>query len=148
MRIEHARRNYREDGLSFVCRDFRDSLDDIGLFDFVWVRFVLEYHRSGAFGIVEKLNKILKPGGVLCLIDLDHNCLNHYGAPERFVNAINNIMKIVEVNEDFDPYVGRKLFSYLYDLGYEDINVKISPHHLIYGEIGEVDEFNFVKKLK
>jgi hypothetical protein len=32
-----------------------------------------------------------------------------------------------------DPYAGRKLYSYLYDLGFQDIKVNLYSHHLIFG---------------
>jgi ubiquinone/menaquinone biosynthesis C-methylase UbiE len=52
-RIGFARKNYARDGLSFVqadvCRPFTAEY-----FDFIWVRFFLEYHRSRSFEIVKK----------------------------------------------------------------------------------------------
>lgn len=47
-RVLHARTKYSAPGLSYRQQDFCQPLDDLGLFDFVWVRFVLEYHRSKA----------------------------------------------------------------------------------------------------
>ena len=44
-------------------------------------------------------------------------------------------------------YCGRKLYSFLYDLGFEQIRVNIVPHHLIYGEIRDLDFFNWIKKI-
>ena len=46
----------------------------------------------------------------------------------------------------FDPYVGRKLYSYLYDLGCQDIEMRMQAHHLIYGELSETDRFNWLAK--
>ncbi len=57
-------------------------------------------------------------------------------------------MKILENEEDFDPYMGRRLYSFLYDLGYEEISVDIAAHHLIYGELKDTDEFNWLKKVE
>lgn len=147
-RIEHARKKYRASGLSYCCRNFYEPLDDLGLFDFVWVRFVLEYHRSQAFEIVKNISRILKPGGVLCLIDLDYNCLTHAGGPLRLENAINNIMKKLEDEADFDPYMGRRLYSFLYDLGFQELSVDLSAHHLITGQLNEVDAYNWNKKVQ
>ena len=47
---------------------------------------------------------------------------------------------------NFDPYAGIKLYSYLYDTGYQDIDVNVTPHNLIFGELKDVDNFNFTKK--
>ncbi len=141
-----ARDHYPQAGLDFFCRDFREPLDDLGTFDFIWVRFILEYHRSSSFSIVQGLSNLLNPGGILCLVDLDHNCLNHYGLPDRLERTIREVVGALESLSDFDPFAGRKLYSYLFDLGLEDIDVKMSAHHLIYGHLNSIDAFNWLLK--
>ena len=147
-RIEFAKKHYKDNGLSFLQKDIREDLSSLGLFDFVWVRFVLEYYRTNSFEIVKNLSTILKPGGILCLVDLDYNCLTHFGLPERLESAIVGMKTTLEKKANFDPYVGRKLYSYLYDLGYKDIDVHMAPHHLIFGELNEIDAFNWTMKVK
>ncbi len=147
-RIDYARRTYAQPGLSFYRQDVFGSLRHLGSFDFVWVRFVLEYHRSRAFEIVKRLSGIVKPGGILCLIDLDYNCLSHFGLSERLARALKGVMQRLEQSADFDPFVGIKLYSFLYDLGYEGIDVSLSPHHLIFGKLSEADAFNWTKKVR
>jgi ubiquinone/menaquinone biosynthesis C-methylase UbiE len=147
-RIEYAKNHYGKKGIEFVNKDIREPLDDMGMFDFIWVRFVLEYYRSKSFDIVKNISRILKPGGIICLIDLDYNCLRHFGLSNRLKRAIYGIIKALEKNADFDPYVGIKLYSFLYDLGYQDIDVTLSPHHLIFGKVKEKDSFNWTKKVE
>jgi len=147
-RISHAAEQYGTNGIEFVCRDFYAPLDGLGKFDFIWVRFVLEYHKSKSCEIVANLTQLLRPGGVLCLIDLDYNCLSHFGLSARLENCINGIMRALEKDHDFDPYVGRKLYACLYDLGYRDISVDVAMHHLIYGELNKVDAYNWTKKVE
>jgi SAM-dependent methyltransferase len=147
-RIEFAKKKYGTAGLDFEHRNAIKPLDDLGLFDFVWARFLLEYHRDRSFQIVENLSRITKPGGIVCLIDLDHNCLNHFGFTERLGKAIRGIMTHLEQTANFDPHVGIKLYSFLYDMAYEAIDVTMAPHHLIFGELNEVDAFNWTKKVE
>ncbi len=147
-RVEYAKAHYRDHGLEFLIKDIREPIDDIGMFDFIWIRFVLEYYRSKSFDILNNVFKILKPGGIICLIDLDHNCLNHFGMSPRLEKATYGIMQALEMKADFDPYVGRKLYAYLYDLGCQAINVRLDPHHLIFGELKEVEAFNWIKKVE
>lgn len=147
-RIQYAKQHYGYAGIEFSCLDARESLEDLGLFDFVWVRFLLEYYRSNNFDMVRNISRIVKPGGVLCLIDLDHNCLSHFGLSKRMENSIFNAMKILEEKADFDPYTGRKLYSFLYDLGYEEIGVDVKGHHVIYGDLKESDAFNWMLKVE
>lgn len=147
-RIDYARNKYSSEGIEFVCKDILKPLDDLGTFDFVWIRFLLEYYKKESFDIVKNISRIVKPGGILCLIDLDYNCLSHYGIPNRLERVIVSAMNSLRENANFDPYMGRKLYSFLYDLGFYDIRVDIAAHHLIYGELTEVDEFNWMKKIE
>jgi ubiquinone/menaquinone biosynthesis C-methylase UbiE len=147
-RLDYARKHYSAEGIDYVRRDFLQSIDDLGQFDFVWLRFVLEYFRSNSFDIVKNVSSILKPGGILCLIDLDCNCLRFSGLGERMEKTVYGVMNALEQNTDFDPYCGVKLYTYLYDLGFDEIDVHISAHNLIFGELNEITEFNFTKKLE
>lgn len=147
-RIKYAQEHHRVQGIKYILEDIRNPLDKLGLFDFVWVRFVLEYYLIDSVKIVQNLLNILKPGGVLCLIDLDHNCLSHHGIPERLINTVRDIMMELQSKANFDPYVGRKLYSFLYDLSFENIVVDVSAHHNIYGFLTKNDEYNFLKKVE
>jgi len=147
-RIAHALARYGHDGIRFHQRDMLKPLDDLGQFDFVWVRFVLEYFRSDSVDLVRNISRIVKPGGILCLVDLDHNCLNHHGMSARLEKTLFGIIEGLQEQANFDPYAGRKLYSYLYDSGYEEINVDVSAHHLIYGSLQETDAFNWMKKVE
>lgn len=147
-RISYALEHYKTEGIEFRCNDISKPLDELGMFDFIWVRFVLEYYRSDSFEIVENISKILKPGGILCLIDLDYNCLSHFGLSLKLERTVSGIMKQLEEKADFDPYVGRKLYSYLYDLGFQDIAVDVTAHHIIFGELKDIDAFNWIKKVE
>jgi hypothetical protein len=60
--------------------------------------------------------------------------------------ALFKFMGFVEEQFNFDAYAGRKLYSYLYDEGYESIQVDLRAHHLIYGKINDQDVFNWLKK--
>ena len=91
-RIEYAREHYSRPGLRFQCRDIREPLADLGHFDFVWVRFVLEYYQAGSFDLIRNFIDLLAPGGILCLIDLDCNGLNHHEMPDRLATTINELM--------------------------------------------------------
>lgn len=147
-RTQYAKHTYKDTGIDFFCMDVCQDLRVLGTFDFVWVRFVLEYFRSTCFDIVKNISQIVKPGGTMCLIDLDYNCLSHYGIPKRLEKTAFSLMKNLETHIDFDPFAGRKLYSHLYCLGYEDINVKVAAHHLIFGELNHKDAYNWEKKIE
>jgi len=147
-RIMHAQSNYGEPGLTFANRDVLEDLGDLGTFDFIWVRFLLEYYKDNSSIILKNLSHILKPGGVLCLIDLDHNSLSHYGLSPRLERTLYAARKLLEERTNFDFDAGRKLYSHMYDLGFSEIQVKIDSHHLIYGELKNNDAYNWFKKIE
>ena len=147
-RTQYAQKHYSDKGITFITRDILEPLDDLGQFDFVWIRFVLEYYGKDYEKIIENVQKILKPGGILCLIDLDCNCLRFYGFPRKIESTIRKIIALLEKKVHFDPYIGVKLYSLLYDYGFADIDVQVAPHNLIFGELKEKDSFNMKKKVE
>jgi len=148
IRLDYAKNNYNSNRIEYINIDICKPIIDIEPFDFIWVRFVLEYFRKNSYNIVKYLTKILKPGGILCLIDLDSNCLRHFGLPVSLEKSIQGIMKLLEDDWDFDPYVGIKLYSYLYDLNYKDIDVCMTPHNLIFGTLKDEESYNWQKKME
>lgn len=149
-RVEYAREHYGQgEGIDFKVHDLRQPLENMGKFDLVWVRFVLEYNRAESEEIVRNLKSCLKPGGYLCLLDLDLNCLNHYQVPVKMEEVLFSLMDKLEKEHNFDPYAGRKLYAYMYDQGFEDIEMDLVPHHLFYGDkIRKEDLFNWIKKVE
>jgi hypothetical protein len=92
--------------------------------------------------------RLLQPGGILFLADLDNNCLGHYGLPQRLQHALDGVMRRLESAHDFDPYVGRKLYAYLYDEGLEQIAVKLEAQHLIDGPLNDIARYTWTKKIE
>jgi SAM-dependent methyltransferase len=148
-RILYAREHYgNKEGIKFYRHDLRDSMESLGQFDLVWIRFVLEYYRNGALEIVKNVINSIKPGGYLCLLDLDYNCLSHYELPEAIASILPKIMAAADEQYNFDTFVGRKLYSFLYDMGFENIEMELMAHNLIYGEIKDKEKFNLTKKIE
>lgn len=142
-RVATARRRYGRPGLTFEVRDLSTPLDDLGPFDLIWSRFLLEYHRSNAPSMVRTWSSALRPGGWMCLADLDGNGLGIYGMPPELERVHSAVQHLLATRMDFDAHVGRKLYAMLYDLGFEGLEVCVEPHHLLYGAISEVDLFNW-----
>jgi len=148
-RIDFAHRHYGgADGIDFRCLDIRDPLDELGAFDFIWIRFVLEYYREGSPEIIRDVSRSLKPHGRLCLLDLDYNCLSHYPLKPEMEDLLKLLVDKVMTEFNFDAFVGRKMYTYMYDLGFRDIQVSMIPHHLIFGPLHSSDDFNWFKKVE
>lgn len=147
-RLNYARRHFGREGLTFQKADFTRPLDHLGTFDFIWVRFILEYFNREALEIVANLTPNLKPDGRMCLLDLDNNSMNHYPISPEMDRLLERLMHYVQEHFNFDSWAGRKLHAHLYDLGYRDIRAHVVAHHLIYGEPREEDAFNWDRKIK
>lgn len=147
-RIEFATRQYARTGAAFVRADIREENPVLGVFDAIWMRFVLEYYREESAEIVRGVFRLLKPGGLICLLDLDNNSLCHHPMPPRLERTMHEVMGDLAARADFDAYAGRRLYAHLYDLGCERIAVTVEGHHLIYGELSESDAFNWMKKIE
>jgi len=148
-RVSFAKEHYgKKNGIDFYTHDLREPVNGFGQFDIIWVRFILEYYRAESPDIVKNLKNCLKQGGYLCLIDLDYNCLSHYELSSKINDLLRKLMTRLDEEYNFDPYAGRKLYSHLYDHKFEEIEVDIVMHHLIYGKISAVDSFNWIKKVE
>jgi SAM-dependent methyltransferase len=148
-RISFAQNSYGgKPGIEFRLMDLREPLDGLGQFDFIWMRFVLEHYREGAQDIIATVAGSLAPEGTLCLLDLDYNCLSHYPIKPEMEMVLQMLMHKMMHSYNFDPYVGRKLYAYLYDQAFRDIEVNMIPHHLIYGDLRDSDDFNWIKKIE
>lgn len=147
-RVGYAQDKYGQNNITYVCRNFFDDLSDLGSFDFVWIRFVLEYFHKESFQLLAHVANSIKPGGLFCLADLDQNCMNHYGMSERLEQTFQQIAEAQQVKNNFDPFVGRKLFTYLHDLGFQDLRVDVRMHHLVFGELSEFDRWNWWHKIE
>jgi len=148
-RIAYAKKRYGDKaGMEFAVHDIRKPLNGFGKFDAVWVRFVLEYYRRESREIVRNVLDSLRRGGFLYLVDLDYNCLSHHELPLPLAKIIPEIIHRLEEVYNFDAYAGRKLYAHLFDLGFENIEINVTAHHVIYGEVRDVDSYNWTKKIE
>jgi ubiquinone/menaquinone biosynthesis C-methylase UbiE len=102
-------------------------------FDFIWSRFLFEYLKEPLEALRE-IKRIAKPGGRVVVADLDGNCVHHYPMEPGFLTEIYEVIDIIDGKSGFDPLVGRKLYSFFCQVGFEDIRVAVLPYHTIFGE--------------
>lgn len=145
-RIQYARQKFGKPGIDFHVHDLTKPLAPFGKFDLIWIRFVLEYYANNACTILKNLYEALEPQGILCLVDLDYNCLSHFGLSQKLQKIIPKLVWTFEQQFNFDPYAGRKLYSYLVDLDLQDIDVTVKTHHLLYGPLSAEQRFNWTSK--
>ncbi len=114
--------------------------------DYVFCRFVFEYLPEPQ-AVFDELLRLLKPGGKLVLGDLDYNCMTHYPLEAGLESELTRLMETLRQNKLFDPYAGRKLYSFFHRASLEEIKVHFQAHHLFYGSLSDADEFNWLAKV-
>lgn len=133
-RIEEAKRKNRDNPRAqFVCGDAQALQFPTGSFDVVYCRMLLEYLREKERAVAEMV-RVCKPGGTVLLQDLDGQLLWHYPEDPELQRALEKTMKALGTS-GFDPFVGRKLFSFAQKAGLENLDVQVECYHLIAGEI-------------
>jgi SAM-dependent methyltransferase len=149
-RLQQAREKYGSDRIDFISHNIREPYHSKLPFDFVWVRFFLEYFLAEQLEIAANCVASLKVGGIACLADSDNNSITHYGPAynNRVHVTIQDIMERLRNDHNFDAFAGRRLYGHLLNLGFNQLNCMVEPHHLIYGELEEKDAYNWVRKLE
>lgn len=98
--------------------DFPDAT-----FDFIYSRLLFQ-HLVEPMKVVTNLARILKPGGTLCVLNVDDGWLTVYPEPASFAAFYNSIV-IAQRARGGDPYVGRKLGRYFYQAGLTDVKMDV-----------------------
>jgi SAM-dependent methyltransferase len=119
---------------------------DTDSFDLVFSRFLLEYVPDKQ-GAVREMARVCTPGGVILLQDLDGQLIWHFPEDSELQAAIENVLRHM-ARSGFDPFVGRKLFSFCLDAALTGVRVQVDPYHLYAGSIGEKDLTNWQAKLE
>ena len=147
-RVDYALKHYGGGGITFACGNALQELQGLGQFDFVWCRFLFEYYREHAGELFQGLDRLVRPGGILCLVDLDCNCMIYDGMPERLDLTVQEILRCLGETTGFDPYAGRRLYGLLFDHGYHEIDVQVGAHNLLFGPASEAAMHNWRQKLQ
>jgi ubiquinone/menaquinone biosynthesis C-methylase UbiE len=134
-RIREARQRHRGvESMSFVRGDAHAMEFPSNSFDLVYSRMLLEYLKDKEQAVREMV-RVCRPGGTLLLQDLDGQLLWHY--PEDAVMQQNSEKVVTALAATgFDPFVGRKLFSFAQKAGLQHIDVQVESYHLIAGVVG------------
>lgn len=115
-------------------------------FDLVFSRFLMEYVPD-KHGAVREMARVCAPGGVILLQDLDGQLIWHSPEDQELQASIENVLSHL-ARSGFDPFVGRKLFSFCLAAALTGVRVQVDPYHLYAGSIGEKDLANWQAKLE
>ncbi|NEP17320.1 MAG: methyltransferase domain-containing protein [Leptolyngbya sp. SIO4C1] len=119
----HKKKTPQVQNLSFLVGDAHALPLPAASFDLVYARFLLQ-HLANPQQALQTVLKVLKPGGTLCIIDVDDSWFALYPEPPSFGSFREQIVAIQQ-RQGGDPYVGRKLSNYLQAAGFEDTRVAV-----------------------
>ena len=94
-------------------------------FDFVYARFVFQHLEKPELAL-SNVWKILKPGGVLCILDIDDNWTSFSPESDAFVKFIRKT-GAGQKRKGGNRLIGSQLFGLLTDAGYQEVSTKIHP---------------------
>lgn len=94
-------------------------------FDFVYARMFVQHLEKPQVAMAE-LRRILKPGGILCIMDIDDAMTVLEPEPPEFA-AYQKAALEGQKKVGGDRHVGRKLFGYLREQGLEDVTITPVP---------------------
>jgi hypothetical protein len=73
---------------------------------------------------MRKVYRMLKPGGIFCAIDVEHQWFGLYPEVESFT-ALCQQLVIAQETQGGDPFVGRKLGGYCCQVGFQQVKTQV-----------------------
>ena len=92
-------------------------------FDVVYARLLFQHLAEPMKALVSIL-RVLRPGGKLCILDIDGDWANVYPEPNSFSRLRQAIARLQQARGG-DPWVGRKLAYYLNQAGFIQVQTII-----------------------
>lgn len=86
------------------------------VFDYAIARFVFQHLRAPLSALAE-IRRVLKPGGKVCLIDIDDQWDLSWPEDGEAMRRLQESLRRLQDSEGGDRYVGRKLAGYLDEAG-------------------------------
>ncbi len=94
-------------------------------FDFVYARFVFQHLENPQLAL-SNVWKVLKPGGVLCVLDIDDNWTSFSPESDAFVKFIRKT-GTGQKRKGGNRLIGSQLFGLLSEAGYQNVSTQIRP---------------------
>jgi len=124
--LDAARREAAAAGLeriSFVQGDVYAPPLEQGRFDFIYARLLFQ-HLEDPLRALQAVRALLKPGGRLCIMDIDDAWLTLVPEPEGF-KAFTDAAARAQARQGGNRHIGRELGRLLEAAGYSDVGVHV-----------------------
>lgn len=100
--------------------------------DFVYARLLFQ-HLSDPQLTLREIKRVLKPGGIICIVDVD-NDWTMFHPPVPSIKTFQQYITQIQQQQGGDPQVGRKLGGYLTTAGFAQIRTSIEIITSDYGQ--------------
>jgi len=94
-------------------------------FDFVYARFVFQHLEKPQLAL-KNILRVLKPGGILCILDIDDNWTGFSPESDAFVKFIRKA-GAGQKRKGGNRLIGSQLYGLLSEAGFDQVSTKIRP---------------------
>ncbi|KUO95689.1 class I SAM-dependent methyltransferase [Ferroacidibacillus organovorans] len=126
-----------ESELSFQLGDAQKLSFPDGSFDLVTARFVFQ-HLSDPHAAAKEIARVLKVGGVACLVDVDEALSLSYPEESSAFTLLYSSFRALQTENGGDRQVGRKLAHELAEFGELEIIGSFVDHQSHYGCLSDL----------
>jgi hypothetical protein len=104
----------------------------------VQIQEIQRLNYQSQVSTLTEIRRVLKPGGIACLVDVDDDWVMFYPCIASMVTFQQQVVK-AQQEQGGDPHVGRKLGSYLASAGFGRIKtaIKIVSSDLLQDTLGQ-----------
>lgn len=120
-----ARASERVENVSFSTGNVYELTLPEHSFDFVYARFVFQHLKKPHLAL-KNILRVLKPGGVLCVLDIDDNWTSFTPESAAFVKFIRKA-GAGQKCKGGNRLIGSQLFGMLSEAGFKTVSTKIRP---------------------
>ncbi|KYP81725.1 class I SAM-dependent methyltransferase [Ferroacidibacillus organovorans] len=123
--------------LSFQLGDAQKLPFPDGSFDMVMARFVFQ-HLSEPIVAAKEIARVLKVGGVACLVDVDEALSLSYPEESSAFTLLYSAFRALQMENGGDRQVGRKLAHYLAEFGELEVIGTFVDHQAHHGRLSDL----------
>ena len=113
------------ENVSFQLGNLYDLNFPENSFDFVYARFVFQ-HLEKPEQALSNILKVLKPGGILCILDIDDNWTSFSPESAAFVKFIRTA-GAGQKRKGGNRLIGNQLYGLLRKTSYQNVSTRIKP---------------------
>lgn len=120
-RLKSMSDNAKSDQVTFELADIHNLPYEDGMFDHIFICFVLE-HLPDQVKALHELNRVLRPGGTVMVIEGDHGSVFFYPPSQAAMEAVQTQIDL-QRRAGGDACIGRRLYPLLATAGFSDLQV-------------------------